>query len=112
MVVVRPSAFRRLIDNIVSNAVRYGGGHVSIHAERREGWTTIIVDDNGPGIPGAEREAVFRAFYRRDEARNQDTPGTGLGLSVARDVARSHGGEISLDVSPEGGLRVVVRLPG
>lgn len=111
-ITVRPSAFRRLVDNIVSNAARYGGDHVLVRAERREGWTSVIIDDNGPGIPGDEREAVFRAFYRRDEARNQDTPGTGLGLSIARDVARSHGGEISMDVSPEGGLRVIVRLPG
>ena len=111
-VVVRPTAFRRLVDNIVSNAVRYGGGHVFIRVEQREGWTSIMVDDDGAGIPDDEREAVFRAFYRRDEARNQDIPGTGLGLSIARDVARSHGGEISLAVSPEGGLRVIVRLPG
>jgi two-component system osmolarity sensor histidine kinase EnvZ len=84
---------------------------VWVTAERREGWLSVIVEDDGPGIPEDEMEAVFRPFYRLDAARNQDVPGTGLGLAIARDVARSHGGDIALDPSPRGGLRATVRLP-
>jgi two-component system osmolarity sensor histidine kinase EnvZ len=110
--VVRPGAFRRLVGNLVGNAVRHARSRVSVAAEHREGWLSLTVDDDGPGIPDSEREAVFRPFYRLDAARNQDDPGTGLGLTIARDIARSHGGEIRLEDSPLGGLRAVVRLPG
>lgn len=110
-VTLRPTAFRRLIANLVGNAVRYGLSGVWIGAERREGWLTITVDDDGPGIPEDQREAVFRPFYRLDAARNQDVPGTGLGLAIARDAARNHGGDIELGPSPRGGLRATVRLP-
>jgi two-component system osmolarity sensor histidine kinase EnvZ len=71
----------------------------------------VIVDDDGVGIPAEHREKVFRPFYRRDEARNQDQGGAGLGLSIARDIARSHGGDLVLADSPRGGLRAAVRLP-
>ena len=71
----------------------------------------IIFDDDGPGIPSQSREDVFKPFYRLDEARNLNASGTGLGLSIVRDIARSHGGDVSLDTSPMGGLRVVVRIP-
>lgn len=108
---VRPGAFRRLVGNLTSNAERFGK-RVEITAEHQGGWITITVDDNGPGIPEAEREAVFRPFYRLDEARNQDDAGTGLGLAIARDIARGHGGDIRLEESPLGGLRAVVRVPG
>jgi len=109
---VRPGAFRRMLENLIVNALRYGHEDVRLKAERRDGWITFTVDDDGPGVPEQEREAVFRPFYRLDAARNQDMPGTGLGLAIARDVARSHGGDIRLANSPLGGLRVVVRLPG
>lgn len=110
--VVRPGAFRRLVGNLVGNAVRHARSRVVVAADHREGWLSLTVDDDGPGIPETEREAVFRPFYRLDAARNQDDPGTGLGLTIARDIARSHGGEIRLSDSPLGGLRAVVRLPG
>ncbi|WP_181703239.1 ATP-binding protein [Chthonobacter albigriseus] len=108
---VRPGAFRRLIGNLLGNAVRHGTT-VNLTAEHHGGWLTVTVDDDGPGVPEEEREAVFRPFYRLDEARNQDTAGTGLGLAIARDIARSHGGDIRLDKSPLGGLRAAVRIPG
>jgi len=72
---------------------------------------TITVDDDGVGIAPAYREEVFRPFYRLDEARNQDDAGAGLGLAIARDIARSHGGDITLSDSPMGGLRAAVRIP-
>jgi two-component system osmolarity sensor histidine kinase EnvZ len=71
----------------------------------------MTIDDDGPGIPQAQREEVFKPFLRLDDARNQDRGGTGLGLAIARDIARSHGGEIMLGDSPLGGLRAIVRVP-
>ena len=71
----------------------------------------ILVDDDGPGIPPEMREEVFRPFFRLDESRNMETGGTGLGLSIAQDIVSGHGGEIRLEDSPLGGLRVVVRIP-
>jgi two-component system osmolarity sensor histidine kinase EnvZ len=107
---VRPHAFARLISNVVGNAFRYAR-NVSVKATRTRGRVTVVVDDDGPGIPVERREDVFRPFFRLDAARNQDEGGTGLGLSIARDIARTHGGDITLDDSPMGGLRAVIRVP-
>lgn len=107
---VKPVAFRRCLGNLVSNAARFAK-HVEVTATRSEDYLIITVDDDGPGIPEAEREAVFRPFVRLDHARNQDEGGTGLGLAVARDIALGHGGDISLGDSPLGGLRATVKLP-
>jgi two-component system osmolarity sensor histidine kinase EnvZ len=109
-VLVRPNAFARLLSNLVSNAFRHAM-NVKITASHTRGFLTVIIDDDGPGIPVERREDVFKPFVRLDEARNQDSSGTGLGLSIARDIARSHGGDITLDESPLGGLRAVVRVP-
>jgi two-component system, OmpR family, osmolarity sensor histidine kinase EnvZ len=109
-VTLRPDAFRRLLGNLVSNAARYGDD-IQISAVHNARYLTVHVDDDGPGIPPENREDVFRPFLRLDEARNQDHAGTGLGLAIARDIARSHGGDISLDDSPLGGLRASVRVP-
>jgi two-component system osmolarity sensor histidine kinase EnvZ len=107
---VRPNAFSRLISNLVSNSFRYAR-NVSVAADHRDGWLSIIIDDDGPGIRKEMREEVFKPFFRLDEARNQDSSGTGLGLAIALDIARSHGGDIILDDSPTGGLRAIVRIP-
>ncbi len=107
---VRPMAMKRCLTNIVSNALRYAK-HVKVEAVRGRTSIEITVDDNGPGIPADKYEDVFRPFFRLDESRNADTGGVGLGLSIARDVARSHGGEVTLAASPFGGLRVIVRIP-
>lgn len=108
---LRPVAFARGLANIVRNAAKYGGGRVWVTARRRDGTVDIAVDDDGPGIPDDQREDVFRPFYRGDESRNPETGGVGLGLSIARDVAHSHGGDITLGPSAKGGLRVVLRVP-
>ncbi len=110
IVSVRPQAFKRCIDNLVGNAARHGG-RVAIAGIHADGHLTVTVDDDGPGIPEAERQAVFKPFYRRDDARNLDESGTGLGLSIARDIARNHGGDITLSDSPFGGLRATVTVP-
>ena len=110
IVTVRPAAFRRCLANLVSNAARFAK-ETSITGHRDHRWLTVNVDDDGPGIPQDMREEVFRPFMRLDDARNQDEGNTGLGLAIARDIARSHGGEITLADSPLGGLRATVRVP-
>jgi two-component system osmolarity sensor histidine kinase EnvZ len=110
MVRVRPQAFKRCIDNLVANAKRHGT-LIEVTGSHAEGRLAVTVDDDGPGIPEEEREAVFKPFYRLDNARNVDESGTGLGLPIARDIARNHGGDIALAESPLGGLRVTVTIP-
>ena len=107
---LRPIAIKRCLTNIVSNAQRYAS-RIRIEAVRGRTSVEIAVDDDGPGIPPEKYEDVFRPFFRLDESRNAATGGVGLGLSIARDVARSHGGDVALAASPLGGLRVVVRIP-
>lgn len=109
-VIVRPVSFRRLIDNIASNAFRYAD-RLEVTSRNAKGRLSITFDDDGPGIPSEAREDVFKPFFRLDQARNLNESGTGLGLSIARDIARRHGGDIILDDAPLGGLRVVVRVP-
>ncbi|MCC7275159.1 MAG: HAMP domain-containing protein [Alphaproteobacteria bacterium] len=107
---VRPNALKRCIGNLAANAARHGK-RVWIGAIRRGRSIDIVVDDDGPGVPEAERENVFRPFYRVDQSRNPATGGVGLGLTIARDVARGHGGDLLLETSPQGGLRARVTLP-
>lgn len=110
MVMIRADAFRRCLANLAANAWRHGT-RIAITGTRDDRWLTVYVDDNGPGIAPDKREEVFRPFVRLDDARNQDAGGSGLGLTIARDAARSHGGDVSLGESPLGGLRATVRIP-
>jgi two-component system osmolarity sensor histidine kinase EnvZ len=110
IVTVRPAAFKRCLANLVTNAARFASS-ISITGHRDHRYLTVTIDDDGPGIPPAMREEVFKPFLRLDDARNQDEGGTGLGLAIARDIARSHGGDILLGDSPLGGLRATVRIP-
>ncbi len=107
---LRPNAFKRCVTNLIDNAIRYAG-HVSLHAGRRDDAIEITIDDDGPGIPPEQREEVFKPFFRLDSSRNPGTGGVGLGLTIARDVIRGHGGDIALSESPNGGLRARIRLP-
>ena len=109
-VTIRPLAIKRCLGNLVGNAQRYGR-RVEISAAREGRFVAVRVDDDGPGVPANAREDVFRPFFRLDEARNQDQSGSGLGLSIARDIARSHGGDVQLGQSPLGGLRATLSIP-
>jgi signal transduction histidine kinase len=105
-----PVALRRAVTNIIDNAVKYGGcARVSLEAKK--GAVHIVVDDDGPGIPETHAETVFRPFRRLETSRNRETGGTGLGLTIARTVARAHGGEVTLTNRAGGGLRAEIVLP-
>lgn len=102
-------ALKRALENLCNNAFRYAA-YVSLRAERSGGSVLLTVDDDGPGIPQADRERALQPFARLDPSRSE--AGTGLGLSIVQDIVRSHGGNLKLSESPEGGLRVAIRLPG
>ncbi|HLZ64862.1 MAG TPA: ATP-binding protein [Aliidongia sp.] len=105
-----PGGVRRAIANLAENAVKYGDvAHLSL--QRHGDLVTILIEDDGPGIPPELAEQVFQPFFRLEGSRNRDTGGVGLGLSVARTIIRGHGGDIELSNRPEGGLRVTVTLP-
>lgn len=107
---VRTEALRRALTNLVDNAVKYGSrARVSLTCGDRE--AVIRIDDDGPGIPEDDLERVFKPFQRVDRARGSETGGTGLGLTVARNVVRAHGGEMTLANRLDGGLQQIIRLP-
>lgn len=107
---LRPAAFKRCLANLIGNAMRYGKT-VMVKAARQGDSIEVTVDDDGPGIAPDRREEVFRPFRRLEESRNIETGGVGLGLTIARDVVHAHGGAITLEDSPLGGLRARLRLP-
>ena len=107
---VRPSVFGRVFDNLIANALKYGN-EAEVTISRVGDKAEILVDDRGPGIPAAEREAVLEPFYRRDNARNLDERGFGLGLAIVADIVKRHDGSLSLEDRSGGGLRVRIRLP-
>ena len=109
-VALKVVAFERCIGNLVGNAARYGK-HVVVTAAHTGTFIQITVDDDGPGIPVKQREEAFKAFHRLEPSRNPLTGGVGLGMTIARDIVRGMGGDITLDESPAGGLRVTVRIP-
>jgi two-component system osmolarity sensor histidine kinase EnvZ len=107
---VRPNALRRCLVNLIGNSCRHSH-HVWLTGVAVVDGIDIVVDDDGPGIHPSDRDRVFGAFVRLDPSRNPSTGGVGLGLTIARDIARGHGGEITLDSSPHGGLRARLHLP-
>ena len=110
LLTVKPNALRRCASNLIDNALKHGK-RVHVFLAREARFAHIHVDDDGPGIPEDKREEAFRPFHRLDQGRNLQTGGVGLGLTIARDVARAHGGDLLLSESPEGGLRATIRLP-
>lgn len=109
-VMAQPSALRRCLNNLIDNAVRYGNrAEVSLLDTRKQ--LTIAIQDTGPGLPEDQLETVFSPFYRLETSRSRHTGGIGLGLSIARDIARQHGGNIILRNASGGGLIAELTLP-
>jgi len=107
---LRPLALKRAISNLANNAADYGKHvRVTVSATANEG--VVVVEDDGPGIAPENFEDAFRPFSRLDASRNQNVSGVGLGLTIARDTARAHGGDVTLGMSEMGGLRATMRLP-
>ncbi|HSN40644.1 MAG TPA: ATP-binding protein, partial [Burkholderiales bacterium] len=105
-----PQALKRCLGNLIGNAMQYGKAatiNVTDSADRLQ----ICIRDEGPGIPESDLERVFEPFYRLEASRSRDTGGTGLGLGIARNIARAHGGDIVLRNLPQGGLEAVLTLP-
>lgn len=109
---LRPMAFRRALSNLAGNAASHGEKVRLSARELPSGGVEVVIEDDGPGIPEDMREEAFRPFSRLDPSRSQNRKGVGLGMAIARDVARSHGGDIILDRSDLGGLKASIRLPG
>lgn len=107
----RPHALRRCIANLLENARCYGGDEISLAVEDSGSAVRIIIEDQGPGIPTAEREKVFEPYYRLDSSRARHTGGTGLGLTIAKAIVEAHHGTITLSAAAGGGLRVELALP-
>lgn len=117
-IMARPQALRRCLNNLLDNAIKYGHS-AKIHTTRsqdavqgnKQDWLNIHIQDQGKGIPTEQQEKVFDPFYRMETSRSRDTGGTGLGLTIALNISRQHGGKINLSNLPEGGLEVKLSLP-
>jgi signal transduction histidine kinase len=107
----RPVALKRALANLVSNAEAYGGSARVCMVPPTDGTVTITIEDDGPGIPSEEIDRVFEPFHRLEQSRNRETGGVGLGLPIARNMLRAHGGDVVLSNRPKGGLRALVTLP-
>ncbi|ELX8379951.1 envelope stress sensor histidine kinase CpxA [Providencia vermicola] len=106
-----PSAIGSAFENIVRNALRYSNTHIAVNFKEENNGILITVDDDGPGVSPADRENIFRPFYRTDEARDRETGGTGLGLAIVETAISQHKGWVKADDSPLGGLRLQIWLP-
>ncbi len=109
-VLADPAALERVVRNAIDNAARYARERVVISLSEADGWAILTVDDDGPGIPAADRARVFERFTRLDEARDRGHGGAGLGLAIAKEIIDHHGGTVSIGTSPLGGTRLTVRL--
>ena len=107
---IRPNSIKRCLTNLIDNGLSYGK-KVDISSKKTIDNVVIIIDDDGPGIPEKEYLNVMKPFYRIDKSRGQNKSGVGLGLSIANDIIRAHGGSIALEKSPLMGLRIKVSLP-
>jgi two-component system, OmpR family, sensor kinase len=106
-----PRLLSRAVCNLLGNARRYADTRVVLGAVRMDGMVTITVEDDGPGIPVAEREQVFAPFYRLDRSRDRATGGFGLGLAIARKAVQLHGGSLHVEDGQMGGARLVMSIP-
>jgi signal transduction histidine kinase len=107
----RPVALKRVFANLVGNAIKYGGAARIRLNPPADGQVVVTVEDDGPGLPPDQLERIFEPFYRLEDSRNRETGGTGLGLPIARNILRAHGGDVVLANQAGGGARAVVTLP-
>jgi signal transduction histidine kinase len=106
-----PAALARVLRNLADNAARHATARLDFSVAERDGLAFLEVDDDGPGIPEADRERVFERFVRLDDARARDDGGSGLGLAIVAELVAAHGGTVAITSSPLGGTRVEVTLP-
>ena len=109
-IAVQPNAIQRCLTNLIDNAVKYGG-YARITARRNKDKVIVQIRDGGPGIPEGMLESVFEPFFRLEVSRSRDTGGTGIGVTIARNIAEKHGGTLLLRNHPEGGLEATLELP-
>lgn len=107
----RSLALKRVLVNLVTNAVNYGGSALVRLSAERDGLVIVEIEDDGPGIPPAELDRVFEPFHRGEPSRNRETGGVGLGLPIARNIMRAHGGDVTIANRPSGGVKATVTLP-
>ena len=109
-----PAAVRQIVLNLLDNAVKYGptGQQVQVGAELRDGWARVTVEDEGPGIPEADRSRVWERFGRLERERKSSNAGTGIGLAVVRDLTLLHDGRAYIETGEQGGARFVIEIPG
>ena len=107
----RPVALKRALTNLVMNALKYGAAALVTLSGPEAGMVTLLIEDNGPGIPVGELDRVFQPFHRLEPSRNNETGGMGLGLPIARNILRAHGGDVVLSNRSTGGARATVQLP-
>jgi two-component system osmolarity sensor histidine kinase EnvZ len=106
----RKNLIQRCLNNLIDNSIKYSK-NIIVSAKKSSDNITITIDDDGPGISENERENVFKPFYKIDKSRGDSKSSVGLGLSIASDIIRSHGGNIKLENSPKNGLRAKIFLP-
>jgi signal transduction histidine kinase len=107
----RSLALKRALVNLVTNAVNYGGSAMARLSKEGARMVVVEVEDDGPGIPSADLERVFEPFHRGEPSRNRETGGVGLGLPIARNIMRAHGGDVVIANRPTGGIRATATLP-
>ena len=105
------AGLRRVLRNLGDNAARHAGGHLAFSVAERDGRVVLAVDDDGPGIPEADRERVFERFVRLDDARARDDGGSGLGLAIVAELVAAHGGTVASPPAPSAAPGVEVALP-
>jgi signal transduction histidine kinase len=110
---VDPDALRQIVINLLDNAVKYGRKkqRIILGLEARDGMACLFVDDEGPGVPVADRKRIFERFQRLERDRQSAIAGTGIGLSVVHDLVARHGGQCSVTAGDRGGAKFVVELP-
>ena len=107
----RRSQLARAVRNLLENAEHHAASRIDVALTAEDGAVVLVVEDDGPGIPEADRERVFDRFTRLDEGRDRDAGGAGLGLAMVRAIVERHGGTVAVDTGALGGARFVVRLP-